>query len=44
VFTLYALDAALDVPGESTMADVLAAMDGHLLGEAELTGVYTPQP
>lgn len=42
VFTLYALDTALDLPAESTMADLRAAMDGHVLGEAELTGVFTP--
>jgi Raf kinase inhibitor-like YbhB/YbcL family protein len=44
VFTLYALDATLDLPAESTMGDVLAAMEGHVLGEAELAGVYTPPP
>jgi len=44
VFTLYALDASLDLPAEATKADLLAAMDGHVLGQAELTGVYTPQP
>ena len=31
-------------PAESTRADVLAVMEWHVLGEAELTGVYTPQP
>jgi Raf kinase inhibitor-like YbhB/YbcL family protein len=44
VFTLYALDAVLDLPAEATKADLKAAMEGHVLGEAELTGVYTPQP
>jgi Raf kinase inhibitor-like YbhB/YbcL family protein len=44
VFRLYALDAVLDLPEEATMADLLAAMEGHVLGQAELTGVYTPQP
>jgi Raf kinase inhibitor-like YbhB/YbcL family protein len=43
VFTLYALDTVLDLPAEATMADLLGAMEGHVLGEAELTGVYTPQ-
>jgi Raf kinase inhibitor-like YbhB/YbcL family protein len=43
VFKLYALDATLDLPEKSTLADVLAAMEGHVLAEAELTGVYTPQ-
>lgn len=31
-------------PAEPTRADVLAAMEGDVLGQAELTGVYTPQP
>jgi len=44
VFTLYALDAVLDLPAEATKADLLAAMEGHVLGQAEMTGVYTPQP
>ena len=44
VFTLYALDTVLDLPAEATKADLLAAMEGHVLDEAELTGVYTPQP
>jgi Raf kinase inhibitor-like YbhB/YbcL family protein len=44
VFRLYALDAVLDLAAEATKADLLAAMEGHVLGEAELTGVYTPQP
>jgi Raf kinase inhibitor-like YbhB/YbcL family protein len=42
VFRLYALDATLDVPAESIMGDVLAAMERHVLGEAELTGLFTP--
>lgn len=44
VFTLYALDALLDLPAEATMAEVLQAMEGRVLGQVELTGVYTPQP
>jgi Raf kinase inhibitor-like YbhB/YbcL family protein len=43
VFTLYAIDIVLDLPAEATMADLLGATEGHVLGEAELTGVYTPQ-
>ena len=42
VFTLYALDTILDLPAEATKAELLAAMEGHVLGEAELTGVFTP--
>lgn len=43
VFRLYALDTVLDLQAEATMAELLLAMEGHVLGEAELTGVYTPQ-
>jgi Raf kinase inhibitor-like YbhB/YbcL family protein len=42
VFGLYALDAVLELAAEATKADLLAAMDGHVLGEAELSGVFTP--
>jgi hypothetical protein len=31
-------------PAEATKADLLAAMEGHVLGRAELTRLYTPQP
>jgi Raf kinase inhibitor-like YbhB/YbcL family protein len=44
VFTLYALDTVLDLPAGATMADLLGAIEGHVLGQAELTAVYTPQP
>jgi Raf kinase inhibitor-like YbhB/YbcL family protein len=43
VFTLYALDILLDLPAEAAMADVLEAMEGHVLDQAELIGMYTPQ-
>jgi Raf kinase inhibitor-like YbhB/YbcL family protein len=40
-FRLYALDAALNLaPGETKEA-LLAAMEGHILAQAELMGVYT---
>jgi hypothetical protein len=42
-FTLYALDTVLDLQALATGADLLQAMEGHVLGEVELTGVYTPQ-
>jgi len=42
VFTLYALDTLLDLPPGATMAQVLEAMQGHVLAQAELIGVYTP--
>lgn len=45
VFTLYALDLAqLPVDGKFTRAQVLAAMQGHILAQASLTGLYTLNP
>lgn len=42
VFTLYALNAALDLPAEPTAEQVMAAMEGHVLARAELMGTYAP--
>lgn len=39
-FKLYALDAELDVPEGAAKDAVLAAMDGHVLAETTLTGMY----
>lgn len=40
-FVLYALDATLDLaPGADKQA-LMAAMEGHVLGKAELTGLYS---
>ncbi|GHD64622.1 Rho-binding antiterminator [Jeongeupia chitinilytica] len=45
VFTLYALDLErLPVDGAFTGADVRAAIAGHVLGEARMTGTYTLNP
>ena len=45
VFTLYALDAAkCGVSGAFKGPDVLAAIRGHVLGQAALTGVYSLNP
>jgi hypothetical protein len=41
VFTLYALDAPLSLPGTPGAADVRAAIEGHVLAEAQLTARYT---
>jgi hypothetical protein len=42
VFTLYALDVdRLDVPARFTGQDARKAMQGHVLGQALLTGRYT---
>jgi hypothetical protein len=44
-FTLFALDTdALDVKSDFCAADVLAALEGHVLGTASLTCTYTMNP
>ena len=40
-FKLYALDTALDLPSDANKEEVLKAMEGHILGQTELMGVYT---
>ena len=42
VFKLYALDSMLDLPDESSKADVEKAMEGHIIEQAKLTGTYAP--
>lgn len=45
VFTLYALDVEkLPLAGRFTGQDVLAAMKGHILDQASITGVYSLNP
>lgn len=39
-FKLYALDTPLDLPPQATKADLLMAMNGHVLAQAELGGLY----
>lgn len=42
VFTLYALDIdRLAVQGNLTGAEVLSLIEGHILGQASMTGTYT---
>lgn len=44
-FTVYAVDIAeLDVSGRFTSAQVLDAMQGHVLAKASITGSYTLNP
>jgi len=40
VFALYALDSELTLPPGTSRSDLRAAMDGHVLGQAELTGRF----
>ena len=42
VLKLYALNNMLDLPKESTKAEVEKAMEGHILEQATLTGTYAP--
>lgn len=39
-FKLYALDQMLELPASASKEDLLAAMEGHVLGETELMGTY----
>ena len=38
-FTLYALDAILEVPRDADRTIILQAMDGHIISQSQLTGV-----
>jgi len=42
VFKLYALDSMLEIPNESSKADVEKAMEGHIIEQTTLTGTYAP--
>jgi len=39
-FRLYALDTMLDLTEGSTIADLIKAMQGHILDQSELVGLY----
>jgi Raf kinase inhibitor-like YbhB/YbcL family protein len=41
VFRLYALDRSLNLPRGTTEEQLLAAMEGHILARAELSGQYS---
>lgn len=40
VFEIYALDTKLDLPAGSSRADLLKAMDGHVVGRAAYVGLF----
>lgn len=42
-FTLYALDIMLNLSEQATKEDVIKAMQGHVLGQAEVIGLYQRQ-
>jgi hypothetical protein len=39
-FEMYALDSKLDLPAGATRADLLKAMDGHVVGKATYAGLF----
>jgi len=39
-FKVYALDVKLDLPAVSGKKELLAVMNGHILDQAQLTGIY----
>ena len=39
-FKVYALDTRLDLPARATKADLVKAMQGHILAQGELMGKY----
>lgn len=41
-FKLYALDTILDLTEGAKKSDIEKAMDGHILGYAEMVGIYKP--
>ena len=41
VFTLYALDAPITLEAGASKNDLLLAMEGHILAQTQLVGVYT---
>lgn len=41
IFTLYALDAMLDLNADSGRIELLQAMEGHVLESVELVGLYS---
>jgi Raf kinase inhibitor-like YbhB/YbcL family protein len=40
IFTLYVLDAKQDLPAGITKDDLKKAMQGHIISEGKLTGLY----
>lgn len=43
-FAVFALDAELDLPPGLTRAELLEAMEGHVIGQGDMTPHYSRQP
>ncbi len=43
IFSLYALDTTLDIPEGSDKETVKASIEGHIIDEATLTGLYSKE-
>jgi len=43
VFEFYALDQRLDLPAGAARADLLKAMDGHIIGKSSYVGMFPPK-
>jgi len=41
IFTLYALDSKLILPADVDGASVVKALEGHIIGQVDLTGIYS---
>jgi len=44
VFEFYALDTKLDLPGTPTRDQLMAAMEGHVVGKAAFVGRFHAMP
>lgn len=40
IFKLYALDSKLNLPAQTSKEDLMVALEGHILAQTELTGLY----
>lgn len=43
VFNLFALDITLDLPAGSSLKEVMAAQNGHVIDECTLTGLFSAE-
>ena len=42
-FSLYALDTTLDLPSSTSKSDLLKNMEGHVLDQTMLVGLYSKE-